>query len=175
MGSNTITIQGNGIVITITVTKHLEGEVRKLEMLLRYNYQNGIIDEEENVIFATEPKLFSIGRINLPKKIQSLKTTYVKIMDIDVKTIISEEEFEVQNTKKKIVRNKYEPKVTLKDKVYLDTYYSHQPGSVIVDENPTKIKAQELQIARWTLTKDQQLMKLNLGTNLEPQMVKMNA
>jgi hypothetical protein len=35
------------------VTKHLEGEVRKLEVLLRYNYQNGIIDEEENVIFAT--------------------------------------------------------------------------------------------------------------------------
>jgi len=44
-----------------------------------------------------------------------------------------------------------------------------------VDESPTKIKAQELHITRWTLTKDQQLMKLNLGTNLEAQMVKINA
>jgi hypothetical protein len=37
-----------------------------------------------------------------------------------------------------------------------------------MDENPTKIKAQELQIARWMLTKDQQSMKLNLGTNAKP-------
>ncbi len=92
-----------------------------------------------------------------------------------MKNIILEQEFEVQSTKKKIVCNKYEPKVALKDKVYSDTYYSHQPGSVVVDESPTKIKAQELQIVRWTLTKNQQLMKLNLGTNLEPQMVKINA
>ncbi len=44
-----------------------------------------------------------------------------------------------------------------------------------MDETPTKIKAQGLQIARWTLIKDQQLMKLNLGTNAKPQMVKINA
>jgi hypothetical protein len=37
-----------------------------------------------------------------------------------------------------------------------------------VDETPTKIKAHELQIARWTLTKNQQLTKLNLGTDVEP-------
>ncbi len=44
-----------------------------------------------------------------------------------------------------------------------------------MDETPTKIKAHELQIVGWTLTKDQQLMKLNMGTNAEPQMVKINA
>ncbi len=54
-------------------------------------------------------------------------------------------------------------------------YYWHQLGSVTVDETPTKIKVQGLQIARWTLTKDQQLMKLNLGTNAKPQKVKINA
>jgi hypothetical protein len=37
-----------------------------------------------------------------------------------------------------------------------------------MDETPTKIKAPELQIARWMLTKDQQLMKLNLGTDAKP-------
>jgi hypothetical protein len=31
-----------------------------------------------------------------------VKTTYVENMDIDVKTIISKQEFEVHNTKKKI-------------------------------------------------------------------------
>ncbi len=54
-GRNIITIQGNGTIKTITVTKHLGGEVKKLEVLLCYNYQNGIIDAEENVIFTTEP------------------------------------------------------------------------------------------------------------------------
>jgi hypothetical protein len=52
--------------------------------------------------------------------------------------------------------------------VYPKTYYSHEPGSVVMDKIPTKIKAQELHITRWMLIKDQQLMKLNLGTDAEP-------
>ncbi len=59
--------------------------------------------------------------------------------------------------------------------MYLEMYYIHQPGNVVVDEIPTKIKAQGLLIARWTLIEDQQLMKLNLGIDVEPQMVKINA
>jgi hypothetical protein len=54
-------------------------------------------------------------------------------------------------------------------------YYRHQPGSVTKDETPAKIKAQELQIVGWMLIENQQLMKLNLGINVEPQMVKTNA
>jgi hypothetical protein len=88
-GSNIITIQGNGTVRTITVTKHLRSEVRKPKMLLCYDYQNGITNEEENIIFVTKPKLFSIGRISLHETIQSMKTIDVGIMDIDVKTSIS--------------------------------------------------------------------------------------
>ncbi len=64
-GSNIITIQGNGTIKTITITKHLGGEVRRLEVLLCYDYQNGISNEEEDIIFPTKPKLFSIGTINL--------------------------------------------------------------------------------------------------------------
>jgi hypothetical protein len=99
-----------------------------------YDYQNGITNEED-IIFAPKLKLFSIGTINLPKTIQYVKTTYVEIMDIDVKTSIS---------KKKIFGNRYEPKVALEDKLYLETYYKHQPWSVAMDETPTNIKAQEL-------------------------------
>jgi hypothetical protein len=44
-----------------------------------------------------------------------------------------------------------------------------------MDETPTKIKAKELQIARWMLIKDQQLIKFNLGTDAKPLMVKINA
>jgi hypothetical protein len=72
-GSNIITIQGNGTVKIITVTKHLRSEVRRPKVLLCYDYQNGIIYEEEDIIFTIKPKLFSIGTINLPETIQSLK------------------------------------------------------------------------------------------------------
>ncbi len=56
-------------IIIIAVTKHLGGEG-----LLCWDYQNGIIDEEENIILVTEPKLFSIGTINLHEIIQLVKT-----------------------------------------------------------------------------------------------------
>ncbi len=52
-GNNIVIIQGNGIIKTIIVTKHLGGEVRRLELLLCYDYQNGITDEEKDIIFAT--------------------------------------------------------------------------------------------------------------------------
>jgi hypothetical protein len=37
-GNNNVTIQGNVIVRTITVTKHLGGEVRRPKVLLCYDY-----------------------------------------------------------------------------------------------------------------------------------------
>ncbi len=89
-------------------------------------------------------------------------------MDIDVKTNISAHGFGVQNIEKKIPSNKYEPQVALEDKVYRETYYRHQPRSVTMDETLVKIKAQDLQIPRWMLTKNQQLMKLNLGIDVGP-------
>jgi hypothetical protein len=53
-----MTIQGNGTVITIIVIKHLGIEVKWPKMLWCCNYQNGITYEEEDIIFAIEPKLF---------------------------------------------------------------------------------------------------------------------
>jgi hypothetical protein len=85
-GNNIVTIQGNETIKTIIVTKCLGGEVRKLEVLLCYDYQNGITNEKKDIAFAIEPKLFSIGTISLLETIQFVKTTYVEIMDISVKT-----------------------------------------------------------------------------------------
>ncbi len=60
-GSNIVTIQGNETVRIITITKHLGGEVRRLEV-------------------------FSIGTINLLETIQFVKTKDVEIMDINMNT-----------------------------------------------------------------------------------------
>jgi hypothetical protein len=55
-------------------------------VLMCYNYQNGITNEEEDIIFTTKPELFSIWIINLLETIQSVKNTNVEIMDNSVKT-----------------------------------------------------------------------------------------
>ncbi len=60
--------------------------MRRPKVLMRYNYQNGITNEEEDIIFTTKPELFSIWIINLLETIQSVKNTDVEIMDNSVKT-----------------------------------------------------------------------------------------
>ncbi len=47
--------QGNGMVKTIVITKHLGAKVKRPKMLLHYDYHNGIIDEKGDIIFATKP------------------------------------------------------------------------------------------------------------------------
>jgi glutaredoxin 2 len=78
---------------------------------------------KKKIIFVIKPKLFSIGTISLLEIIQFVKSIDVDIMDTEVKTNILEWEFGIQSTKKKIVSNRYEPKVALEDKVYPKTYY----------------------------------------------------
>ncbi len=104
-----------------------------------------------------------------------MKTTYVEVMDASVNISNSELKFKIQITQQKTIGNRYELKIALKDKVHPEMYYSYQPRNVVVDEIPTKIKAQELQIIKWTLTENQWLIKFNLGIDVEPQLVKINA
>jgi hypothetical protein len=68
----------------------LGNEVRRPKILLCYDYQNGITNEEEDIIFALKPKLFSKGIISLHETIQFMKTIDVGIIDTNVKTNISE-------------------------------------------------------------------------------------
>ncbi len=42
--------------------------MKRPKVLLCFDYQNGITNEEKDPMFANEPKLFSIGPINLPLK-----------------------------------------------------------------------------------------------------------
>jgi hypothetical protein len=65
-------------------------------------------------------------------------------MDTNVKSSISKQGSKVQSIGKKILGNKFEPKIALKDKVYPKMYHRHQPGSVVVDETPANIKAKGL-------------------------------
>jgi len=95
-------------------------------MLLCYNYQNGTTDEEEDIIFVMEPRLVSISTINLPKKNLVYRNhkvfphIYTKFQNYSTK----QSSLELISIKRETI-NIYEPKVALKDKIYLETYYRH--------------------------------------------------
>jgi hypothetical protein len=56
-----IIVQGNGIVGTISINKELGAKTRRPQVLVCYDLMEGLINEEEDLIFETKPKLFSIG------------------------------------------------------------------------------------------------------------------
>jgi hypothetical protein len=57
----------NGIVYTITLTKHLDSNTKHPKVLFCYDFVNEVIDEEKDVLLAAEPDLFTIGTITLPQ------------------------------------------------------------------------------------------------------------
>ncbi len=63
-----------------------------------------------------------------------METIDVEIMDTSDKTSNLELKSRGQIKEQKTTSNRYEPKVALEDKVYLETYYTHQLGSVVVDK-----------------------------------------
>ncbi len=86
-----ITIQGNGTIWTIAMTKHLGTKLKRLKVLLYFDYQNGITNEEKDLMFANEVELFSIAIINLPLKnleivVVSTIQTKKNIATIDART-----------------------------------------------------------------------------------------
>jgi hypothetical protein len=50
--NNLIIIKGNGMVRTIAVTKHLDNNTKDLKVLC-YDLMEGVIEEEEEILFTT--------------------------------------------------------------------------------------------------------------------------
>ncbi len=75
-----IIVQGNGIVRIMLVNKKLEAETRRPQVLVYYDMMEGLTNEEEDLIFEIEQKLFSISIINiLDEKISLLNVGVTKI------------------------------------------------------------------------------------------------
>jgi hypothetical protein len=105
--------------------------VKQLEVLLCYDYQNGIIDEEKNIIFATQLNFFPIGTINLLYTFQYVDTIKSNHIGIEIQNhcvnMNSTNFIAVEGES----TNRYEPIVVLKNKMYLKTYYKHQLGECL--------------------------------------------
>jgi hypothetical protein len=66
-GNNIITIEGNGTMQTISITKHLDSNTKRPEVLLCYDLMKSVMDKKEEIFFIEKPDLFTIGIITLPK------------------------------------------------------------------------------------------------------------
>jgi hypothetical protein len=63
LANNTIIIQGLSTTRTITIIKKFGAPTKRLEVLVCYDFHYGISNEKEDLMFATEPRLFSIKTI----------------------------------------------------------------------------------------------------------------
>jgi len=140
-----ITIQCNGTIKIILVNKNLGVETKRPQILVCYDMMEGLIDEEEDLIFETELELFSIGTITISDETISLLSvgvTKIKINgESEPKERISDKKTtEVMALTTKITKFNVKPKTSMEDKVYLKIYYHHNQANIEVDETPTKFK-----------------------------------
>jgi len=52
--------------------------------------------------------------------------------------------------------------------------FPHVPSNILVDDTPARLKDKDLKIAQWNLLEGAQVCNLNLGTKIEPKIVKIN-
>jgi hypothetical protein len=53
----------------MSVSKYLNGNITQPQMIASYNFMEGVIDEEEEILLSFEPNLFSIRMIALPDEV----------------------------------------------------------------------------------------------------------
>jgi hypothetical protein len=52
--------------------------------------------------------------------------------------------------------------------------FQHVPSNILVDDTPTHFNDKDWEIAQWNLLEEAQVRNLNLGTQIEPKIVKIN-
>ncbi len=71
-GNNVIIVQSNGIIRIILINRKLGAKIKSHQVLVCYDLLEGLIDEEEDLIFEIELELFSIGTITISDETISL-------------------------------------------------------------------------------------------------------
>jgi hypothetical protein len=131
------------------MNKKLGVETKRPQVLVCYDLLKGLTNEEEDLIFETDSKLFSIGTIIMSDEIVSLLNIGVSKIKINEK---SNPKIKTSNQRAtgvvplitKLKDFYVKPKISLEDKVYPKTYYHHKQVDIEVDETPTKIQIENL-------------------------------
>lgn len=78
LSNNLITIEGNGIVHIITITKYMHNNTKRQGVFLYYDFINEVDNEEEDVVWETKPHLFMTNIITL-MKLENLAVTIISL------------------------------------------------------------------------------------------------
>jgi hypothetical protein len=142
-------------------------------LLVCYDFQFGISNKEEDLMFATKLGLFSIGTIvvltliwsNQPTKLITstclnlLEHVYVHVEPMSILPISFNTHVElvfVLHVKIDI------PLDTFKQHL-LENFFQLEVEEMEIDKTPTWIIVQNLCIARWIVIEEEQLIKINIG------------
>jgi hypothetical protein len=60
-GPNMVTIEGNGTIKIVSISKYLNGNIKRPQMVINYNFIKGVTDEEEKIMFFSKRNLVSVG------------------------------------------------------------------------------------------------------------------
>jgi len=143
-GNNVIIVRSSGTIKTISINKKLGAKMRRPQILVYYDLLEWLTYAKENLIFEIKPKLFSIGIIIISNEIISLLNIGVLEIKINGESNPKQGTSNQGATKVAPSTTKSEdfyvrPKISLEDKVYLETYYHHTQDDVQVDETLAKI------------------------------------
>ncbi len=62
-GTNMVTIKGNGLVNIVFVFKYLSGNIKRPQMVIKYNFIEGVIDEENKFFFPMNLTYSLLGKL----------------------------------------------------------------------------------------------------------------
>jgi len=149
-GNNIITIQGVGTIKIIHVTKKLGAPTKLLEALVCYDFHFGISDEEEDLMFTIEPRLFSIGTIVVPTLVWSnqlvklITVTCLKLVKHVIKNIqhVSEPHvsFDIPIKPVRVRTIKIIIPLDTFQQHLLETFFQHEVGEMEIDKMPSRVK-----------------------------------
>ncbi len=125
-GNNIITIQGNNTIKTIFVTKKLGAPTKHPRILICYDFHFKIF-EKEDFMFATKPRLFSIGTIVVLTSIWSNQS--LKLITITGLNLVDQVIKHVEHVSKQLISSNIPIKLVpirhVKMVILLDTFQQH--------------------------------------------------
>jgi hypothetical protein len=151
-------------------------------VLICYDFHFGIFNKEEDLMFATKPRLFSIGTIVVPTLVCSNQP--VKLITLVGFNLVEQVIVHVELVSKSLVLSNIHVKLLFTLLVHitipldtfqqhlLEMFFQHEIGKMEIDKRPSQTKVQNLCIAGWTITEEEQLMKISLGSKKNLQQVK---
>jgi hypothetical protein len=126
-GTNIVTIQGTITVRTIHVMKKLGVQTKRPEVLICYDIQFRILDED--VMFAIKLDLFSIGTIVVPTHVEPV-SKIIYIQDLNIAKLVPKQPIQLICV---LVVTLAIPPNIIKQHL-LETFFHLEIGEMIIDE-----------------------------------------